>query len=132
MKIRVVRDLRMVMRHDIYIGEHRLATDLAVENGGQGSAPTPHDFYDSALGACTALTTLWYAKRRNIPLAGVEVSVERDASQEREGIYRISAIVKLSGTLSSAQQDELLRAATKCPIHKLMTDMTTEIATVLA
>lgn len=132
MKIRVVRDPQKLMRHDIFIGEHRLATDLAVENGGEGSGPTPHDLYDSALGACTALTTLWYAKRRDIPLDGIEVSLERDASQEREGIYRISAIVTLSGPLSNAQQDELLRAATKCPIHKLMTEVNTEIATVLA
>jgi putative redox protein len=132
MTIRVVRDPRMLMRHDIYIGEHRLATDLGVENGGEASGPTPHDLYDAALGACKALTMIVHAKRRAIPLEGVEVSVERDASHEREGIYRVSTTLRLGGTLTSAQMEELLRVATKCPIHKLMTEATTEIATALA
>jgi putative redox protein len=69
-----------------------------------------------------------YAKRKNIPVEGIEVSIERDASQERAGIYRLSATL----TLSTQQREELLRAAQKCPIHKLMTEVTTEISTTLS
>ena len=58
--------------------------------------------------------------------------MERDASQEREGVYRVSTTLNLGGALNSAQRDELLRVAKKCPIHKLMTEVTTEIATTLA
>jgi putative redox protein len=130
--IRVVRDQRSPMRHEIHIGRNSLASDLSVEEGGDGSAPNPHDLYDAALGACTALTVLWYAKRRKIPVEGIDVSVERDASQERAGIYRLSAALKLTGNLTAAQREELLSAARKCPIHKLMTEVTTEISTTLA
>ena len=120
------------MRHEIHIGRNNLASDLGVEQGGAGSEPSPHDLYDASLGACTALTVLWYAKHKNIPVEDIEVSVERDASQERNGIYRLGAVLRLSGDLSAAQRRELLRAAEKCPIHKLMTDVTTEISTTLA
>jgi putative redox protein len=130
--IRVVRDQRAPMRHEIHIGRNSLASDLSVEEGGDGSGPNPHDLYDAALGACTALTVLWYAKRRKIPVEGIDVSVERDASQERAGIYRLSAALKLTGSLTAAQREELLGAARKCPIHKLMTEVTTEISTTLA
>jgi putative redox protein len=119
------------MRHDIHIGRNSLATDLGPEEGGDGSGPSPHDLYDAALGACTALTVLWYAKRKKIPVEGIEVSVERDASQERAGIYRLSAELTLTGDLSAAHREELLRAAQKCPVHKLMTEVTTEISTTL-
>jgi len=85
MTIRVVRDQQAPMRHEILIGPHSIASDLSVEEGGGGSKPNPHDLYDAALGACTALTVLWYAKRKNIPVEGLEVAVERDASQERAG-----------------------------------------------
>jgi putative redox protein len=132
MTIEVVRDPRSRMRHEIHIGPNSLATDLSVEEGGDASGPTPHDLYDAALGACTALTVLWYAKRRSIPLAGSTVSVARDASQERAGIYRLSVVLTLTGDLSAEQRQDLLRAAEKCPVHKLMTDVTTEIATMLA
>jgi putative redox protein len=119
------------MRHEIHIGRNSLATDLSVEQGGEGSGPTPHDLYDAALGACKALTVLWYAKRKNIPVEVIEVSVERDASQERTGIYRLSTELTLTGPLSAAQRDELLHVARKCPVHKLMTEVTTEISTTL-
>src|SRR6202011_2679021 len=120
------------MRHEIHIGRNSLTTDLSVEEGGEGSGPNPHDLYDAALGACKALTVLWYAKHKNIPLEGLEVSVERDASRERAGIYRLSATLTLTGDLSAAQREELLRAAQKCPIHKLMTEVKTEISVSLS
>jgi len=68
-------------------------------------------------------------EHKDIPVEGIEVSVERDASQERAGIYRLSAALSLTGDLSAAQREELLRVAQKCPIHKLMTEVTTEIST---
>jgi len=120
------------MRHEIHIGPNSLATDLSVEQGGDASAPTPHDLYDAALGACTALTVLWSAKHKNIPVEGITVSVDRDATQERAGIYRLSAVLTLTGNLTAEQRQDLLRVAEKCPVHKLMTDVTTEIVTTLA
>ena len=132
MTIRVVRDQTAPMRHEIHIGRNSLATDGTPEEGGEGSGPSPHDLYDAALGACKALTVLWYAKHKNIPVEGIEVSVERDASQERSGIYRLSAELSLTGNLTASQREELLRVARKCPIHKLMTEVKTEISTSLS
>ena|ERR1700722_2635106 len=129
MTIRVVRDQQGPMRHEVHIGDYKLTVDLGVANGGEGSGPTPHDLYDAALGACEALTALWYAKHKTIPVEGIEVAVERDASQERAGIYRLSTQLTLTGTLSAAQREELLHVVRNCPIHKLMTEITTEIST---
>jgi putative redox protein len=132
MTVRVIRDQAAPMRHEIHIGRNRLATDASPEEGGEGSGPSPHDLYDSALGACKALTVLWYAKKKGFPVEGIEVAVERDASQERAGVYRLKAELTLTGALTTAQREELLRVAHKCPVHKLMTEVTTEIATSLA
>lgn len=132
MTIRVVRDQTAPMRHEIHIGRNSLATDGSVEEGGEGSGPSPHDLYDAALGACKALTVLWYAKRKGIPVEGIGMSVERDASRERSGIYHLSAQLSLTGNLTVSQREDLLRVAQKCPIHKLMTEVKTEISTSLA
>jgi putative redox protein len=132
MTIRVVRDPQARMRHDIQIGPHRIATDIGVEEGGEASGPGPHDLYDAALGACKALTVLWYANRKGIPLENIDVAVDRDATQERAGVYRLGVVLTLTGGLTLAQREELLKVAAKCPIHKLMTEATTEIITSLA
>lgn len=132
MTVRVIRDMAAPMRHEIIVGRNRLATDGSVEEGGEGSGPSPHDLYDSALGACKALTVLWYAKKKGIPVEGIEVAIERDASQERAGTYRLKAELTVTGNLTPEQREELLRVAHKCPVHKLMTEVTTEIITSLA
>jgi putative redox protein len=132
MTIRVIRDQQAPMRHEIRIGQNSIATDLAIELGGDSSGPSPHDLYDAALGACKALTVLLYAKRKKFPVEGIEVSVERDASQEATGTYRLSTELRLTGDLSTAQREELARVAHKCPIQRLMTEVTTEISTTLS
>jgi putative redox protein len=132
MTISIIRDKTGAMRHHIHIGDHVIAVDESVATGGENNGPTPHDLYDAALGACKALTVLWYAKRKGIPVEDIQVDVERDDSQERAGIYCLDAKLKLGGNLSDAQRQELLNVAGKCPVHKLMTAVTTEINTSLA
>ena len=131
MPIVVKRDRTGKMRHTIEVRPHALVADEPESNGGEDSGPTPHDLFDSALGACKALTTLWYANRKRIPVEGIEVSVDRDDSEERKGLYRLRVVLTLSGPLSEEQRQELLNVAMKCPIHRLMTQATVEIATEL-
>jgi putative redox protein len=131
MTITAIRDQSLAMRHIVHLRHHLISADASVEDGGDDAGPSPHDLYDAALGSCKALTVLWYAKRKGIPVEHVEVRTERDASEERQGVYRLTASLHLGGPLSQAQREELLAAAAKCPIHKLMTGVTTEVSTVL-
>ncbi len=132
MAIQVVRDRAQKMKHVVHMRQHTLAVDEPDSNGGEDLGPTPHEVYDSALGACKALTLVWYARRKQIPLEDVDVSVERDDSEERAGVYRLRVTLKLGGPLSDAQRQELLKVADKCPVHKLMTQARTEVSTALA
>ena len=132
MTITAIRDQSQPMRHIVHVRDHLISADASVAEGGGDSGPSPHDLYDAALSACKALTVLWYAKHKNIALENVEVSTERDASDERKGVYRLAVSLHLTGELTEAQRQELLTVAGKCPIHKLMTAVTTEVTTVLA
>ena|ERR1700736_918373 len=131
MSISVVRDQNALMRHEVRVGPHIFATDAGINDGGEGLGPNPHDLYDAALGACEALTVVWYANRKGIPVENIEVTVERDQSEERIGIYRLDTKLKLGGNLTEAQRRELLSVASKCPVHKLMTSVRTIIETSL-
>jgi putative redox protein len=131
MTITVVRDPGGKMKHVVHVRDHRFATDSAIANGGEDAGPDPHDIYDAALGACKALTVLWYAQRKGIPVENIEVAVERDNAPDHPDVYRLNTRLTLGGALSDAQRRELLSVAEKCPIHKLMTRTTTEITTTL-
>ncbi|MCE9659620.1 MAG: OsmC family protein [Burkholderiales bacterium] len=132
MTIEVIRDRSRKMAHTVHVRQHAFAVDEPESNGGEDLGPTPHDLYDSALGACKALTTLWYARRKQIPVEDIRVTVERDDSEERRGTYRLRTTLHLTGPLTEAQRQELLNVAGKCPVHKLMTQATTEVVTELA
>jgi len=132
MEIKVVRDQARKMMHVVHVRQHTLRVDESEGNGGEDAGPDPHDLYDSALGACKALTVLWYAKRKAIPVEGIEVSVARNNTDERAGTYRLTTTLALTGELTDAQRQELLGVAKRCPLHKLMTEVTTEISTELA
>jgi putative redox protein len=132
MSILVARDRTHKMKHVVHVRQHSLAVDEPAANGGEDLGITPHEAYDSALGACKALTVLWYANRKKIPVEDIRVTVERDDSEERQGTYRLRVTLDVSGALSDAQRHELLAAAGKCPLHRLMTQVKTEITTELA
>ena len=132
MTIFITRDRAHKMQHTVHVGDHSFAIDEPPSNGGEGLGLTPHDVYDSALGACKAMTVLWYANRKQIPVEDIRVTVERDDSAERQGVYRLRVTLALTGALSDAQRQELLKVAEKCPVHKLMTVATTEVVTELA
>ena len=131
MSIKVIRDQSLPMRHIVHVRNHIISADGSLEEGGNDAGPSPHDLYDAALSSCKALTVVWFAKRKNIPLEQVEVTTERDASEERQGTYRLAVTLHLTGNLTDQQRLDLLAAAQKCPIHKLMTSVTTEVSTVL-
>ena len=135
MTLLVTRDRAHKMRHVVSVRQHQIAVDEPAASGGEDLGPNPHELYDSALGACKALTVLWYANRKQIPLEDLSVTVERDDSQERQGangVYKLHVTLTLGGPLTEAQRQELLAVAGKCPVHKLMSQVKTEITTELA
>lgn len=132
MTIEVIRDRSQKMKHTVHVRQHVFTVDEPESNGGEDLGVTPHDLVDSALGACKALTTLWYARRKQIPVDDIRVTVERDDSEERAGIYRLRVTLNVTGALTDAQRQELLTVADKCPVHKLMTKATIEVVTALA
>lgn len=117
------------MAQTIHVRGHELTADEGGSNGGDDAGPTPHDLYDAALGACKALTVIWYARKKGIPVDDIHTVIERDDAGERAGVYRLTARMKVKGALTDEQLDQLHAVASKCPVHKLMTTATTEIAT---
>ncbi|MDP5031018.1 OsmC family protein [Paraglaciecola sp.] len=114
-------------RQTIHVNHHTLFADVAASLGGDDSAPDPHDLYDASLAACKAITILMYAKRKQIPLEGVDIEIKRDTSQESAGVYVLNVQLTLLGELSDEMRQSLALVGDKCPIHKLMTAAKTEV-----
>jgi putative redox protein len=116
-------------RQIVRVDAHTLHADVGVADGGEASAPGPHDYFDLSLATCKALTAVWYAKRHSLALDRVVARVTRDDSRERQGTYALRVTLEFEGRLSPADSQRLYDAVGKCPVHKLMTTSTIEIET---
>ena len=107
-----------------------LVSDEPPEDDGSGLGPSPYDLLLWALGACTAMTLQIYARRKGYPLEEVAVEVEHehthaadchDCVEEHEGrIEVLRRRIVLRGPLSDAERDDLLRVASRCPVHRTL------------
>ena len=129
MPVDLTRDKNHELAQIVVTGRHTLTADATLHEGGEDAGLSPHDLYDAALGACKAITVMWYARRKGIPVDDVNTVVTRDDSGERAGMYQLTATLRIRGALTDAQLQELEAVAKKCPVHKLMTTVTTEIDT---
>lgn len=128
MTIKLSKDDLGEFRQLIRADQHELFADARVDNSSD-TAPDPHDLYDASLAACKAITLLMYAERANIPLDHVDIEITRDNTEERSGTYQLHVDLRLNGNLDESHRNRLEKVAEKCPVHKLMTAVTTVVTT---
>jgi len=118
------------LRQQIDAGAHTFYADEPADSGGDNAGPTPYDLLLAAVGACTSMTLLMYARRKGWPLENVEVrlSHQRDYARDCEDcetkpvqIDQIERRITLKGQLDQSQRERLLEIAEKCPVHRTLT-----------
>jgi putative redox protein len=92
-------------------------TDAPAALGGEGSAPSPHEYLEISLAACTVLTLQMYAKRKDMKLEYADVKVQITAEGKSNEILREIALI---GTLDETERAKLFEIAEKCPVHKIL------------
>lgn len=126
--------------HSIVAGDkHKLLADEPVALGGADQGASPYDLLLASLGACTGMTLRMYAKRKSLPLLGVDVGLSHSkvyaadcadcASEAEDGgdggsarkLDRIERTITLHGPeLTAAQRRRLLEIADMCPVHRTL------------
>ena len=125
----VVLHSRGSFRNEVEAGPHRFVMDEPVDAGGGGEGPTPYDMLAAALGGCTSMTLYFYAKRENLPLEGVDLTITHDRQHAKDCadctsasgyIHRFRVEIALHGPLSEEQRQKLFGVAKRCPVAKTL------------
>jgi len=126
----VVRGDASSFKQEVVAGKHRLLADEPASAGGGDAGPDPYDYLLAALGVCTSMTIGLYARRKNLPLQTIKVSLRQsriyakdcEECETKEGMLdRIDVEIELTGPLSTEQHDKLMEIAAKCPVHRTLT-----------
>ena len=127
--MQVVVESREGLVQDITARGKRLVADEPVESGGTNLGPTPYELLLAALGSCTAMTILMYARRKGWPVEGVrvELSHERVHAQDCEDcdekdayLEQFTKRVTLRGPLDESQRARLEEISRRCPVHRTL------------
>jgi putative redox protein len=102
------------LTRSIAIGTHTLTADEP-EPLSADAGPTPGEMLLAALGSCTSMAVRALANRHGWRLDRVDVAVRFGAQGS------IVKNVGLTGDLEPAQREQLLAAAGRCPVHRLLT-----------
>ena len=125
----VVRGTSAGFLQEVVSGKHHLQADEPVSAGGNDAAPGPYDYLLIALGVCTSMTVGLYARRKQIPLENIKVSLSHsrihakdcEECETKEGMLdRIDTILELTGPLTDEQRAKLMEIAGKCPVHRTL------------
>lgn len=114
-----------------YHEQQTFLVDEPASLGGDGAGPDPYTLLLAALGSCTSLTVMMYARRKNWPLTKAIVRLRQnrihatdcaECERSTDGfVHRIELKLILEGDLTEEQRTRLQEISLKCPVHKTLT-----------
>lgn len=125
----VVVRYKQKLQHEITVGKHVFMADEPSAQGGDDAGPTPYDLLLSALGACTSMTILMYARMKKWPVEDVTVELRHekihaqdcaDCETKNGKVDKITRDITVKGPLTDDQVARLKEIAGKCPVHKTL------------
>ena len=125
----IVRGNAREFLQEVVTGKHHLRADEPTAYGGADVAPGPYDYLLIALGVCTSMTIGWHARKKQMPLENITVSLRHsrihakdcEECETKEGMLdRIDLDIELTGPLTADQHSRLMAIAAKCPVHRTL------------
>jgi putative redox protein len=124
----------------IRVRNHTLIADEPVSDGGTDAGPSAKEYLLAALGACATITMKMYAERKKWPLEGVEINLTTERYKtvdypafvgDGDFVHEFAQQIVLKGDLTDEQKLRLLEIAGKCPVHRVLTEPSFMIETLV-
>ncbi|MBO6881063.1 MULTISPECIES: bifunctional alpha/beta hydrolase/OsmC family protein [Winogradskyella] len=106
---------------------HTFIADEPSGIGGSDFGPSPYEYLNAALAACTAMTLKMYAERKKWDLREVFVYLSHSRKHSDDLMVKvdkpkymdhINKKLKFVGNLDDTQKERLKEIASRCPVHK--------------
>ena len=139
MKVTVTSKAGHAFAQEISVGSsHTVVSDVSAAVGGNDTGLSPHEIFLGGLGACTAMTLQMVARKHNLDLQKITVTVSETlvddpaAADPKKAakIPQITEAIEVEGNLDAAALQTLHSTAAKCPVYKLLVGPKQVVSTV--
>ena len=97
-----------------------IATDQAVDAGGNASAPEPFDLFLASLATCAGIYVLGFCQKRNIPSDGISLTQSWDLEEKTKRLTNVRITIEVPPDFPEKYRDALVRAANQCKVKKTL------------
>ena len=107
------------------INSRLIATDQPVAAGGEGSAPTPFDYFLASLGTCAGIYVLSFCQHRQIATEGLALTQRMEFTPAEDGKKRLARVVMeiaLPVGFPEKYRNAIVKAAELCTVKKVIMD----------
>lgn len=107
------------------INNRIIPTDQPVAGGGEGSAPTPYDYFLASLGTCAGIYVLSFCQQRQIATEGLELIQKMGFAATDDGkmkLAKISIEINLPPGFPEKYRNAIVKTAELCAVKKALMD----------
>jgi ribosomal protein S12 methylthiotransferase accessory factor len=96
-------------------------TDQPVKYGGEGSAPSPYDYFLASIGTCAGIYVLKFCEKRNIPTGEISL-VQRleylKTEDDKSYLDKIVLEIIIPPSFPEKYRTALIKVADQCTVKK--------------
>jgi len=107
-------------RVDAHFDNFTVRTDQPREDGGDGTAPAPFEFFLASLATCAGYYILEFCKTRDIDTSGIHLKQCIDRNETTHRVEKISMEIQLPLEFPRKYATAVKRAADQCSVKKHM------------
>ena len=115
-QVRFLENLRLEASFD----DFSITTDQPIRYKGDGSAPSPFDYFLASSALCAAYFVKVYCKARNIPAEDIRLSQNNIIDPENRYNQKFQIRVELPADLSEHHRTGILRSIERCTVKKVI------------
>ena len=102
-----------------------IPTDQPVEGGGEGSAPSPFDYFLASLGTCAGIYVLSFCQQREIATEGLALTQRAEFATTDDGKRRLARVaieITLPPGFPEKYHTAIVKSAELCAVKKAIMD----------
>lgn len=97
-------------------------TDQPQSRGGEGTAPSPYDFFLASIGTCAGFFALKFCRERGLSTEGLRLNLETRRDEQTHRLAQVKIAIHLPEGFPEKYRDAIVRATDQCSVKRAILD----------